>query len=338
MLQKKIADAMPLSNKWAQKIWQLSAVTLAAQITTFPISVYYFHQFPVYFLFSNLIVIPISTILLYAGLVFLIVCWIPHAADIAANVSSSITTWMNSIIQWFDQLPMSTLRGFAPGIPEVILLYVLMWTLADWLFWKKKRALVVSSGIVALLIAIQVMRWEKDSKQNLCCIHSIRNHICITTIVGDNAYIIADSALIANEQTRKFHLDNFLLDKHVSTTIFIDYAQQSAFEDHRFRFENGIIQTSEFTLGWWNQIHTDEPLPGNPDVLFISELTKTMELSSMDLEYLKSKKLIVGSPLSEGKTAFLLKNADDPTLVYYLKDGAAILDKSGIKNHLDWLE
>ncbi|MFM9986127.1 MAG: ComEC/Rec2 family competence protein, partial [Flavobacteriales bacterium] len=259
MLQKKIADALPWSNKWMQKIWQLSAVTLAAQITTFPISIYYFHQFPVYFLFSNLIVIPVSTILLYAGLVFLIVCWLPHAADVAANISSTITTWMNSIIQWFDHLPMSTLRGFAPGIPEVILLYALMWTLTNWLFWKKKRALVITIGIAALLISLQAIRWEKDSKQNLCCIHAIRNHICLTTIIGDDAYIITDSSVIASEQTRKFHLDNFLLERGVAKTTYIDYSKQSAFEDHQFRFENGIIQTSDFTLGWWNQIDEDKP-------------------------------------------------------------------------------
>ncbi len=336
MLQKKITDALPFTNAWMQKMWQLSSVTLAAQITTFPLSIYYFHQFPVYFLFSNLLVIPISTVLLYAGLVFLIVCWIPHVSEVIANICSSVTTLMNAIVQWFDKLPMSTWRGFSPGISEMLILYVLMWTLASWLLWKKRSALIMTLGILILLISIHLFKKNQSTEQNFCCIHSIRNHSCITVIIGENAYVITDSTMITDAHLRKFHLDNFLLSMHVQSTVFIDFAKKRPYEDERFRFENGIIQTRNFTLGWWNEIRKDTTIPGNPDILFISELAKTKDLTPADLGFLRSKQLVVGSGISEGKTAFLMKNALDPSRIYYLKDGAAILDQNTLLNHIEW--
>lgn len=59
-------------NYFVNKIWQLSSVSIAAQISTLPITLYLFHQFPIWFVFSNLIVIPLcSGIMLLGFLVIL---------------------------------------------------------------------------------------------------------------------------------------------------------------------------------------------------------------------------------------------------------------------------
>lgn len=50
-------------NTILDKLWSLTAVTLAAQIGTFPWALYVFHQFPVYFILSNWVTIPLSTLL-----------------------------------------------------------------------------------------------------------------------------------------------------------------------------------------------------------------------------------------------------------------------------------
>ncbi len=54
------------------KTWQLTSVSLAAQITTLPITLFLFHQFPIWFVFSNLIVIPVCTVVMFLGILILI--------------------------------------------------------------------------------------------------------------------------------------------------------------------------------------------------------------------------------------------------------------------------
>ncbi|WP_378185770.1 ComEC/Rec2 family competence protein [Aquimarina sp. W85] len=66
-LQPKINTLIKVKNIILKKIWELCSVTLAAQIGLFPLLLYYFHQFPLLFLISNLLVIPMITILLFGG-------------------------------------------------------------------------------------------------------------------------------------------------------------------------------------------------------------------------------------------------------------------------------
>ncbi len=56
----------------AEAAWQLTALSLAAQAATFPLGLYYFHQFPFNFLLANLIAVPISSIAVYVGVVLLL--------------------------------------------------------------------------------------------------------------------------------------------------------------------------------------------------------------------------------------------------------------------------
>ncbi len=56
----------------ADAAWQLTALSLAAQVATFPLGLYYFHQFPFNFLLSNLIAVPISSLAVYVGVVLLL--------------------------------------------------------------------------------------------------------------------------------------------------------------------------------------------------------------------------------------------------------------------------
>ena len=49
-LQPKIYKWIYVKNKWLDKLWSAVALSLAAQLVTFPLSVYYFHQFPMYFI------------------------------------------------------------------------------------------------------------------------------------------------------------------------------------------------------------------------------------------------------------------------------------------------
>ena len=55
IFQKPIYNLVYIKNKWVNKIWEMVAITMAAQILTFPVCIYYFHQFPNLFLITNLI-------------------------------------------------------------------------------------------------------------------------------------------------------------------------------------------------------------------------------------------------------------------------------------------
>ncbi|MDR3339057.1 MAG: ComEC/Rec2 family competence protein [Candidatus Symbiothrix sp.] len=52
-------------NPLVKYIWDLSCVSTSAQLGTAPISMYYFHQFPLLYLLTNLVAIPLTGLLLF---------------------------------------------------------------------------------------------------------------------------------------------------------------------------------------------------------------------------------------------------------------------------------
>ena len=67
-------------------------VTISAQLSTGVLSVYYFHSFPISFLWSNLLVLPMITLLLYFGFVYLFLL-------VLGIYTSYITSAMDTIVE-----------------------------------------------------------------------------------------------------------------------------------------------------------------------------------------------------------------------------------------------
>lgn len=63
-----IYSLLLFKSKWIDALWQLICVSVAAQIATFPLVIFYFHQFPNYFLLANVLVIPLIPLVIYFGL------------------------------------------------------------------------------------------------------------------------------------------------------------------------------------------------------------------------------------------------------------------------------
>lgn len=68
LFEPSITNLVQTKYSFVNKIWQLSSVSIAAQISTLPITLCFFHQFPIWFLFSNLLIIPLCMILMFLGL------------------------------------------------------------------------------------------------------------------------------------------------------------------------------------------------------------------------------------------------------------------------------
>lgn len=99
-------------------------VSLAAQLGTMPITMYYFHQFSCYFLLTNLIVLPLASLLVPCGLVSIAL------GGSVAGIWFSKVTWalswaMNHSVAWIESLPGCTVSAQINGY-MIILYYVFL--------------------------------------------------------------------------------------------------------------------------------------------------------------------------------------------------------------------
>ncbi len=163
---KPISAFINVKNKWLKKIWEGTAIGIAAQLFTFPLTLYYFHQFPNYFLVANIGMMFFAGIVLSLGILLLSVSWLGLLGKLVAIVFGLSLTAMLLFVQWFEMLPGALAEGFVLSPWTIIMCYVLI--LALMLFHKNRIVLrtTISLGIL-LLCFIQYSRYERMVSREL---------------------------------------------------------------------------------------------------------------------------------------------------------------------------
>ena len=152
--------------KWLNWIWQGTAVGLAAQVFTVPISIYYFHQFPNYFILSNIGVMLISGIVLGLGIALLILGKIPFLNTLIGWFLFASLSSLLFLMAWIDTLPGALAVGFNPSIFWVISCYLAIIGLVVF------QLLTCIFVAIPLLFVLQFQRYQSLNCQEICLFNS----------------------------------------------------------------------------------------------------------------------------------------------------------------------
>lgn len=129
-------------TRWA---WQLMSVSLAAQLGTIPIIMYYFGRISCYSVLTSFVAIPMATLVLYlCALLFglFLLSYLPflsavslYAVHLVARCLVSITQLGNTIFRLVTLLPGASIEGIHLSLVQVFLLYLIL--CCTYIFWYK---------------------------------------------------------------------------------------------------------------------------------------------------------------------------------------------------------
>ena len=123
----KCVDKNFISNHYfLNLIWQISAVSIAAQICTAPLVCYYFGRISCYFILTNLIVILAANIILCFGIGLLTLSFIPVLNNLIAFVLSYTVKSLNSTLSFIANMPGSSIDGLQPSCIQIIMVYIII--------------------------------------------------------------------------------------------------------------------------------------------------------------------------------------------------------------------
>lgn len=166
LFYKPVSALYSINNKWLRKIWEGTAVGIAAQIMTVPLTLYYFHQFPNYFVFSNVGMMVFAGLVLGLGLGFLIFGKIPGFSFVLKFILALIVFAMLQFIFFIDALPGSVAYGFNLSISVVLIFYLLIGAIL--IFQKSIRMrMILGVGVMILLAFVQWGRYTNMSQNHL---------------------------------------------------------------------------------------------------------------------------------------------------------------------------
>jgi competence protein ComEC len=193
-------------NKILDFIWKLNAVTIAAQILTVPLSMYHFHQFPNYFLLTNFVAVPLSSIIVLGEILLCAVSFIPFIAIIAGKILTWLIWLMNSYIERIESLPFSLWDGLQISLLQTILLIVAVAGFSFWLMEKIKTGFKV--GLIALFgfVLLRSFSFIQTGQQQKIIIYNVPQRQAIDIIDGRKYFFVGDSDLLADDFVRNFHL------------------------------------------------------------------------------------------------------------------------------------
>lgn len=141
-------------SSWlADQVWKIIAVSLAAQFTTSPISILYFHQFPLCFLLSNLLIIPLTTIILYTGIGLLVCSGITVVSEWLGKAMYYMIFYTNELVKLIGKIPYAYVNGLRLDIIECLLLYGIVFGMAWYFIFRYRILLQASLVLICLFLA-----------------------------------------------------------------------------------------------------------------------------------------------------------------------------------------
>lgn len=203
------------------KIWALTSVSLAAQIGTFPISIYYFHKFPVYFFLSNLIVIPAAYLIISLAIALLLFHPVRFLSSFIALLLKYVLAGLNYATRMIEHLPFSSLENISFSFVENIFLYliVLVWIIY---FINYKRKLAIFASLILLLCFFTSRAYRKINslKQNeLLVFNSSRMLISIKQ--NNTLFVLTDRDFI-NSKNYNYLINSYVTENFIEKILPVD--------------------------------------------------------------------------------------------------------------------
>lgn len=161
-LHPKLSGLLTVKNKIVRNIWQLLALSLVAQLATFPICLYYFGTFPTYFFLANLLIVPLVSLITYAmfAIVFskLFSLFLPdlefYFYYLPVKILQFLVHLMTSAIRFFESLPFALIEDVKITFADLVLIFTMILSILVFLIYKKTKALHFALLGVCLLFAI----------------------------------------------------------------------------------------------------------------------------------------------------------------------------------------
>lgn len=196
-------------------VWQIVAVSIAAQTATFPLSLLYFHQFPNLFLISNLVVIPVSNLILFLGTGLFVMGEIPYLNDFVGWCFSMLLFALNKFIFFINSLSFALSQDISITMLGMVFIYILIFLLCWFVEERRVKVLIASLFVVLGLASFRSYEIIQKSQQKKIIVYSVPKQSAVAFIDGSKVMYAFDEELLNNQSSLLYHIKHHWWDCRV---------------------------------------------------------------------------------------------------------------------------
>jgi competence protein ComEC len=205
LFYKPIYKLYQPANKVAKGVWAAIAASLAAEILTAPLAVYYFHLFPLLFVVANVLAYLFMGVVLIAGMCLIAISPFAPIAKVLAACITAVVKYFHYWVYTMQGLNPQSFKFLQISTAQLVILFFLIICLAVFVMLKKKTAVFV--GLIAtclLLVSLCFDEWNTLRQQKLV-VYNINkvNHI---ELIDGNYHCVFYS-----DTTIPFKTNNYVL-------------------------------------------------------------------------------------------------------------------------------
>jgi competence protein ComEC len=302
LFQSFIYNLIEFNSYLVDQVWKVTSLSLAAQIGTFPLSIFYFHQFPNYFILTNLVVVPLAAIILYLAISLIFLFWIPFLSTALAWILKISLKGMIFTVMQVEHLPFSVLSNISINTTQMVLLFILIILFASTIHLHSKAHFYTFISCFALFLMLLIAKDFCNFKNHFFIVFQQKGSSVMMAGNKSGAMVLYSGNKSALRLKATSLAKGMSLEQGIKTVqlLCIDsmerrkvYLLRKGLQVCRPDERLVIIRNGNHKIAWLNAGDTKiMPLIDtiNADVLVIGNWRKSEELES--LKQCRTKKLI----------------------------------------------
>ena len=204
----------PLKNRVIRFILNTFSLSLAAQLTTLPLILFYFHQFSIMSVFINVVSIMVSQGFIIFSFIVSILFGIEFTPDWLLEIYDWCASFFLNMVAFFSKTDFSFVENVSIEIPELIILFVLVYLLRSVFEKPNVKTFTHFSFFILLFIFTRILTnfyfWKKEE----ILLHSFFKQNIVSVKQGDKAvFIMSDKA--DTEKINNFIIKSYITSKRV---------------------------------------------------------------------------------------------------------------------------
>lgn len=234
-------------SRFKRSIYELFIITIIAQVFTMFYSVTMFGTFPNWFLLNNIIAVPLSSLTLIEGLIYLALADIPYLGDILGIGFEYLVKAMVVSAHYFQKLPFSYSSGIPFTTSQMFLSYIVLGIVTYAILKNNNKVLVYVPSLLLCIVGMSFYYLNLRNNMQEIVFYSIKNATYVEYI--ENGLVSEMKSINMSDYSKQFSVStfkraqffgtksypippsNFIVTKHGSMIFIDDYRLFSSVEN-----------------------------------------------------------------------------------------------------------
>ena len=208
-LQPLLKQIWTPKHKIQTTIWNALTVSFAAQIGTLPLCLYYFHQFPGLFFVTNIVIIPILSFIMIAGIIVMILAIFMSPPVIIIAIFEKSIYLLNKMIHIVASFEWFVIRDISFNFYYLLTFYIFI---ISAIVWSKKpnynQFVFLLITIVLLQLSFIYTKKEIENTNELI-VYNTKKNTLLSERTGKKITLFTNDTLSKNSILNAYLVGNF---------------------------------------------------------------------------------------------------------------------------------